>query len=281
MKYGMSLPNFGCFGDIDLLIEIAVEAEEVGWDGFFIWDHLLVFKENPLPVVNPWITLSAIACHTKKIRIGTHVTPVPRRRPWAIAREAVTLDHLSKGRFILGVGIGEPPDPEYIAFGEEPSAKIRAEILDEGLEIIIGLWSGKPFSFSGKHFHLNEITFLPETYQKPRIPIWVGGGVPRKAPFRRAARYDGVTPVHSQWPAPVEVSHLQNVLDIIVAERGNLNNYDIIICGETTGTDSVQDYEKLAPWINAGITWWLEDIHGLRANIDELRERIRAGPPEI
>jgi hypothetical protein len=109
----------------------------------------------------------------------------------------------------------------------------------------------------------------------------VGGGIPRKAPFRRAAQYDGVTPVHSQWPTPVEVSHLQNVLDIVIAERGNLDNYDIIICGETTGTDSVKDYEKLAPWINAGITWWLEDIYGLRANINELRERIRAGPPEL
>jgi alkanesulfonate monooxygenase SsuD/methylene tetrahydromethanopterin reductase-like flavin-dependent oxidoreductase (luciferase family) len=281
MKFGMSLPNFGWFGDIHLLIDFAVEAEEAGWDAFFIWDHLLVFKENPLDVVDPWVALSAVACNTKKIRIGTHITPLPRRRPWKVAREAVTLDHLSKGRFILGVGIGEPPDPEFIAFGEESGAKIRAEKLDESLDIITGLWSGKPFSYSGKHFHLDEVTFLPETYQKPRIPIWVGGGIPHKAPFKRAAQYDGVTPVHSQWPTPVEVAHLEEVLAIVKAKRGNLDNYDIVICGETSGIDSVKDKEKLTPWINAGITWWLEDIHGLRATIDKLRERIRAGPPTV
>jgi alkanesulfonate monooxygenase SsuD/methylene tetrahydromethanopterin reductase-like flavin-dependent oxidoreductase (luciferase family) len=281
MKYGMSLPNFGWFGDINLLVEIAVEAEKAGWDGFYIWDHLLVFKKNPLPFVDPWVALSAIACNTKKIRIGTHITPLPRRRPWKLAREAVTLDHLSKGRFTLGVGIGEPPDPEFVAFGEEPSAKIRAEKLDEGLDIIIGLWSGKPISFSGKYFQLDEVTFLPKTYQKPRIPIWVGGGIPHKAPFSRAALYDGVAPVHSQWPTPVEVSHIQDVLAIIKEERGHLDNFDVVICGETSGTDSAKDEEKVTPWIEAGVTWWLEDIHGLRAEIDELRERIRAGPPAI
>jgi alkanesulfonate monooxygenase SsuD/methylene tetrahydromethanopterin reductase-like flavin-dependent oxidoreductase (luciferase family) len=279
MKYGMSVPNFGWFGDIDLLVDFAVEAEEAGWDGFFLWDHLLVFKENPTQFVDPWVALSAIACNTKKLRIGPHITPVPRRRPWIIAREAVTLDHLSKGRLTLGVGIGAPPDPEYVAFGEEPSAKIRAEKLDEGLDIITGLWTGKPFSFSGKHFYLDDVTFLPTPFQKPRIPIWVGGGVPHKAPFKRAARYDGVSPVHSEWPTPVEVSHLEDVLDIVKAERGNLENYDVSICGETTGSNHTRDQEIITSWIDAGLNWWLEDIHGLRAGIDELRERIRAGPP--
>ena len=148
MKYGINIPNFGWFGDIDTLVEIAVEVEENGWDGFFLWDHLLVFKQEDmvLPFVDPWIALAAIACSTKKLRLGPLITPIPRRRPWKVAREAVSVDHLSKGRMILGVGLGAPPETEFDYFGEESDVKIRAEMLDEGLDIITGLWSGEPFS---------------------------------------------------------------------------------------------------------------------------------------
>ncbi len=279
MKFGMSLPNFGIFGNIDLLIEMAIDAEEAGWDGFFLWDHLMVFKDYQTTFVDPYIALTAIACNTKKMHFGPMVTPLPRRRPWKVARECVTLDYLSKGRFILGVGIGAPPDPEFTAFGEEDRAKIRAEKLDECLDIITGLWTEEAFSFQGKHYQLENVTFLPRPFQKPRIPIWVGGGVPHNAPFRRAARFDGVIPVHSQWPEPVQPSHLKDVLDIIRSERGNLDNYEVVICGETTGTDEDKDRAVLQPWVKAGITWWLEDIHDLRATMDSLRDRIRAGPP--
>ncbi|MHA2396870.1 MAG: LLM class flavin-dependent oxidoreductase [Candidatus Thorarchaeota archaeon] len=283
MKYGINIPNFGWFGDIDTLVDIAVETEEAGWDGFFLWDHLLVFKQDDmvLSFVDPWIALTAIACNTKKIRLGPLITPLPRRRPWKVAREALSLDHLSKGRLVLGVGIGAPPDVEFDYFGEESDARIRAQMLDEGLDIITGLWSGEPFSFKGTHYQLEEMTFLPKPNQNPRIPIWVGGGVPNKAPFRRAARYDGVAPVHSKWPEPVTLQHLEDALEIIKSERGNLKNYDIVVCGETTGNDSTKDREKVEPWIHTGATWFLEDIHGLRAEVDELRERIRAGPPSV
>ena len=280
MKYGISIINFAWFGDIDLMVEVAVEAEESGWDGFFLWDHLLMFKDKPVyAFLDPWIALTAIACHTKKMRLGPLVTPVPRRRPWKLARETVTLDHLSKGRLILGVGLGSPPDVDFAAFGEESNAKIRAEKLDEGLQILNGLWSGKPFSHDGKHYQLDEMTFIPKPRQDPRIPIWVGGSWPYKAPFKRAARYDGVVPTHSGWPKPFELSHLEDVLEIVRSERGNLSNFDIAVLGETTGTDSSKDCDKLEPWVKAGATWWLEEIHGIRAGLDELRERIRAGPP--
>ncbi|TFG27896.1 LLM class flavin-dependent oxidoreductase [Candidatus Thorarchaeota archaeon] len=281
MKYGINLPNFGWFGDIDTIVELAIEAEKSGWDGFFLWDHLLVFKKEDmvLPFVDPWIALTAIACNTSKIRLGPLITPLPRRRPWKVAREALSLDHLSKGRLILGVGIGAPPDVEFDYFGEESDTKIRAQKLDESLDIITGLWTGEPFSYHGVHYQLEEMTFLPKPRQSPRIPIWVGGGVPNKAPFRRAAHYDGVAPVHSRWPEPVTPKDLEHVLEIVHSERGTLENYDVIICGETTGTDTNADEEKLKPWIKGGITWWLEDIHGLRAEIDELRERINNGPP--
>ena len=282
MKYGINLPNFGWFGDIDTLIEVAVEAEDAGWDGFTLWDHVLVFKQEDmvLPFVDPWIALSAIACNTSKMKLCPLVTPLPRRRPWKVAREALTLDHLSKGRLILGVGIGAPPDVEFEYFGEESDTKIRAQQLDESLDIITGLWTGELFSYNGEHYQLNEMTFLPKPKQTPRIPIWVGGGVPNKAPFRRAARYDGVAPVHAHWPEPVTPAHLDEVLEIVRAERGNLKNYDVVICGATTGDDSKKDEKIIAPWKESGITWWLEDINGMRADIDVLRERIRTGPPK-
>jgi len=277
------MPNFGYFGDIDTLIDIAVEAEDAGWDGFTLWDHVLVFKQEDLvlPFVDPWIALSAIACNTSKMKLCPLVTPLPRRRPWKVAREALTLDHLSKGRLILGVGIGAPPDVEFEYFGEETDTKIRAQQLDESLDILTGLWTGKSFSYSGEHYQLNEMTFLPKPKQTPRIPIWVGGGVPHKAPFIRAARYDGVAPVHARWPEPVTPDDLDDVLDIIRKERGDLEQFDVVICGATSSNDNEKNEEILAPWKERGVTWWLEDINGMRAKIEVLRERIRAGPPII
>ena len=281
MKYGINLPNFGWFGDIDFLIEIAGEAEDAGWNCFCIWDHLLVFKQDDmvLPFADPWIALTAIACNTTKIRLCPLVTPLPRRRPWKVARETLTLDHLSKGRLTLGVGIGAPPDVEFEYFGENSNPKIRAELLDESLDIITGLWTGEPFSYTGTHFQLKEMTFLPKPRQTPRIPIWVGGGIPHKAPFIRAARYEGVAPVHSRWPEPVKPEDLDEVLEIVRIHRGNLRDYDIVVSGETTPFDVDKNTEILAPWKEKGVTWWLEDINGIRAEIDVLRERICAGPP--
>jgi alkanesulfonate monooxygenase SsuD/methylene tetrahydromethanopterin reductase-like flavin-dependent oxidoreductase (luciferase family) len=258
MKYGINIPNFGWFGDIDTLVEVAVEAEEAGWDGFFLWDHMLVFKQEDmvLQFADPWIALAAIACNTKQIQFGPLITPLPRRRPWKVAREAVTVDNLSKGRLILGVGIGAPPDVEFEYFGEEADERVRAEMLDEGLDIITGLWSGEKFSHKGKHYQLEEMTFLPKPKQEGGIPIWVGGGFPHKAPFRRAARYDGVSPVHSNWPDLLMPDHLKQVLGIVRAERGTLNDYDVVVCGETTGTDSTSDNEMIESWADAGATWW-------------------------
>jgi alkanesulfonate monooxygenase SsuD/methylene tetrahydromethanopterin reductase-like flavin-dependent oxidoreductase (luciferase family) len=283
MKFGINIPNFGWFGDIDTLVEIAVEAEEVGWDGFFLWDHLLVFKQEEmvLPFADPWIALAAIACNTERIQFGPLIVPLPRRRPWKVAREAVSLDHLSKGRLILGVGIGAPPDVEFDFFGEESSEKVRADMLNESLDIIQGLWSGEKFSYKGQHYQLEEMTFLPKPYQETGIPIWVGGGYPHKAPFRRAARYDGVTPVNSNWPEFLLPEHLKEILEIVESERGDLKDYDVVVCGDTIGTDSTSDRELIESWIEAGATWWQENISGMRAGIDELRERIRRGPPSV
>ncbi|TFF93677.1 LLM class flavin-dependent oxidoreductase [Candidatus Thorarchaeota archaeon] len=281
MKYGISIPNFGWFGDVHTLVDFASEAEDAGWDGFFLWDHLLVFKQDDmvLPFVDPWIALSAIACNSTRLRIGPLITPLPRRRPWKVAREAISLDHLSNGRMVLGVGLGAPPEVEFEYFGEESDTKTRAEKMDESLDILTGLWSGEPFSYSGKHYRLEEMTFLPKSKQSGGIPIWVGGGYPHKAPFIRAARYDGVAPVHSAWPEPLVPEHVEYVLSIVKSVRKDFENYDVVVCGETSGGDARADRAKIGTWADVGVTWWLEDINGLRAELDELKERIRAGPP--
>ena len=281
MKYGISIPNFGWFGEISTLVEIAMDAEDAGWDGFFLWDHMLVFKQEDMvsQFADSWIALAAIACNTDRMQLGPLITPLPRRRPWKVAREAISVDHLSKGRLILGVGIGAPTDVEFEYFGEESNEKVRAEMLDESLDIVRGLWTGEKFSYQGKHYRLEEMTFLPKPTRESGIPIWVGGGYPRKAPFQRAAQYDGVAPVHSNWPEPLIPEHVAQILEIVKAERGNLENYDVIVCGDTSGIDTASDREQIGSWTEVGATWWLENINEMRAQIDDLRDRIGRGPP--
>ena len=189
MKYAIYSPGFGAFSDPRILAGLAHDAEDAGWDGFFLWDHVLFTMFGNAPIGDPWITLAAMATATERIRLGTLVTPVPRRRPWMLARELTTLDHLSHGRMVLGVGIGEDRfGREYSAFGEPSGAATHAVMLDEGLDVITGLWRGEPFSYSGQHYHVEDVTFLPTPIQRPRIPIWVAGNWPHKKPFRRAAQ---------------------------------------------------------------------------------------------
>ena len=205
MRYGISLPNFGEEVDARSMASLAHDAEEAGWDGFFLWDHLLAFSPGQVPVVDPWIALSAVALSTKSIRFGPMVTPLPRRRPVKVARETASLDHLSGGRLILGVGIGTMPY-EWDYLGEEQDLQVRGAMLDEGLEVLTGLWTGEPFGHRGEHYRIGAVPpeqdwramFYPPPLQRPRIPIWVAGTWPIKAPFRRAARWDGV------WPIKVE-----------------------------------------------------------------------------
>jgi alkanesulfonate monooxygenase SsuD/methylene tetrahydromethanopterin reductase-like flavin-dependent oxidoreductase (luciferase family) len=160
VRYAISIPNFGEWADPRTMVELAREAEAAGWDGFFLWDHIR-FSTSPLPVQDPWVLLAAIATVTERMTIGPMVTPLPRRRPWVVARQAVSLDHLSNGRVLLGVGIGEPVDVELTAFGEQGDRTVRAAMLDEALSIIAGLWSGEEFSFNGDHYQLAPMTFLP------------------------------------------------------------------------------------------------------------------------
>ncbi|HEX5505888.1 MAG TPA: LLM class flavin-dependent oxidoreductase [Thermomicrobiales bacterium] len=281
MQYGISVPNFADYADPRALADLARDAEAAGWDGFFLWDHILFDTAWRLPLADPWVALAAVAASTTRVRLGPLVTPLARRRPWKVARETVTLDHLSGGRLILGVGLGYPPGAEFGQFGEETDNRVRARKLDEGLDILTGLWSGEPFAYAGEQYRLQETVFLPRPVQRPRIPIWVAGYWPNRAPFRRAARWDGVCPgsLNTSWDELMPLADLRATLAYIRAHRAGAAPYDVVVGGYTPGDDRAAGAAVVAPYAAAGVTWWIENIHGLRGPFDAMRERVRQGPP--
>ena len=281
LQYGLYLPNFGRTAYASTLAEMAHEAEMSGWDGFFLWDHLIQWDQR-VPICDSFIALAAIAANTKRIRIGTTVTPLPKLRPWTVARQFASLDQLSNGRLMLGVGIGEEESTDYERWGETADKKILAEKLDESLEIITGLWIGKPFTYEGKHYRITKKTsFLPTPKQKPRIPIWVGGFWPRKRPFFRAAKWDGVLPLHLGHSIRPEPKHLHEILDYIKQHRTSTTPFDVAIIGWGTGRNRAKNLEKIRPYEEEGLTWWLESLYTKRDSPKDMLARIRFGPPRI
>jgi alkanesulfonate monooxygenase SsuD/methylene tetrahydromethanopterin reductase-like flavin-dependent oxidoreductase (luciferase family) len=278
-KYGINVPNFGSvYYDPKTLSDMAREAEEAGWDGFFIWDHISFDKKWTVPCVDPWVALTAIAIKTERINIGTLVTPLARRRPWKLARETVSIDHISKGRLILGVGLGVPRDFE--AFGEEADNRVRGEKMDEALDILTGLWTGKKFSHSGKHYQLDEVTFLPKPVQAPRIPIWVACMWPNKRPLRRAARWDGVVPLSIGYPKNLTPHDVKKIIAHVSSHRATLKSFDVCVSG-TTPSNPEEGAKIVQPYVEAGATWWSESISDMRGSSEEMRERINQGPPRV
>lgn len=281
MKYGIHAPNFGSFGNPRDLANMAQDAEEAGWDGFFLWDQMLWLQPQNQVTADPWIALAAMATITGRIKLGTLVTPVARRRPWKLAREVVTLDHLSSGRIVLGVGLGEDGFKEYSAFGEQPDDVTHAEKLDEGLAIINGLWSARPFSYEGKHFQVKDVQFLPPPIQQPRIPIWVGGAWPNKRPFRRAARWDGVAPqgLHGAL-TPADLRTLSAYMSEYRSEYGVSDApFDIAYIGNLPA-DTIHAAETASEFEQAGVTWWLESFGAsFGLPVEQIRAALRNGPP--
>jgi hypothetical protein len=272
MRYGFILPS----GDARQVAEAAREAEAAGWDGFFIADSVWG--------VDPWVSLTAAAMLTERIRLGTMLTPVSRRRPWTLASQTATLDNLSRGRVILAAGLGAL-ETGFAEFGEETDRKTRAELMDEGLAIIAGLWHGQPFTFDGKHYHVREATFYPPEppVQQPRIPIWVVGVWPRAKSMDRVARWDGLLPDKLDATGQ-RVDYTPDDLRAMgayLAERrpGDAAPIDIIVEGETPGDDLTAAQAKLQPMRDAGATWWLESRWG-DGRDEEAWQRLRQGPPQ-
>lgn len=275
MKYGVALP----YVDARSAANLAQLAEECGWDGVFMGDAIWCS--------DPMIALTAAAMVTQRIRLGVMVIPVPLRRPWKIASESAALDNLSGGRFTLGLATGAVWMGWYAFPDEVTDTRLRAELLDETIDILTLLFQGKPFDFSGKHYHLrltqlNEQYYPPPPVQKPRIPLWVAGAWPRKKSMQRILKCDGLLPLKMSPDGQfkeVLPSDLREMKAYIDANRTLDTPFDIIAEGKTTGLETDQVQEKLVPWYEAGATWWIE---GMWEDAPEaVRERLLQGPPVL
>ncbi len=278
MKYAFNIPNFGSYADAAAVADLAAVAEQSGWDGFVVWDHIVI--ADGMPVGDPWVILTAVAMKTERIMIGPMVTPLPRRRPWVVARQTVTLDHLSGGRLVLGVGIGVPPEEEFGTFGEPTGVRERAERLDEALDVIIGMWSGEPFSYDGTHYQVKETTFMPRPLQQPRIPIWVAGTWPNKGPFRRAARFEGVYPLADDngMPTLITPQGVSEVVANIASQRADMDGYDVSAAIVLTG-DPDEDRRRVGEFEDAGVTWAHIGPANEGESFEEVARWVAAGPP--
>jgi alkanesulfonate monooxygenase SsuD/methylene tetrahydromethanopterin reductase-like flavin-dependent oxidoreductase (luciferase family) len=279
MKFGVVVP----FSDAPLTVALAREAEAAGWDGLFLPE--LVWG------IDPWAQLAAAAVVTERIRLGTMLTPLPWVRPWTLAGQAGAVDHLSKGRTIIAVGLGAP-DAGGSGFPLEMERKVRAELLDEGLDVLTGLWSGEPFEYSGKHYRVDPTPFSsntrpegmpppPPPVQRPRIPIWVVGVWPGKKSMQRALRYDGLLPA-TRGEDGVRNATVDEVAQMVRFARDNRPAdmpFDVIVEGETAAGGGA---DVVGPYSVAGATWWIESrwmLPSTSEGVAEFRERVMAGPP--
>ena len=279
MKFGFVASG----GTTDQILEMAVEAEAAGWDGFFTWDGISV---GEMDTFDPWALLGAIAVKTSTMTLGAMVFPLSRRRPWKVVRETITIDHLSHGRLVIPVGLGASPDDGGFSrvSGEVTDRRQRAELLDESLEILELAWKGETFSHEGKHYTATDLVFRPTPVQQPRIPIWVVAAFPSEKSMGRAIRWDGVLPSLRKRPfGPLEASDVQEVMQWVSEHRSSSDKpFDLVLEGVTPGEDQEATTAQIRPLAEAGATWWIESRWEAPHNTPEaLLNRIRQGPPVI
>ena len=285
MRYGLNLPAAGPGGDARMLGNLAAAAEDAGWDGVFLEDYVVYQNRQDIPTYDPWIALAVMAMRTQRIRLGTEVTPLARRRPWKLARECVTLDHLSGGRLQLSVGLGVSTDIDFAHFDEDQDNRRRASRLDETLEVLVGLWSGRPFSYTGQHFNVRETTFLPCPVQRPRVPIWVGGGYPNRGPLERAARWDGACLYRSAAPGSsvdagrLDADEVRGLKRFIDSRRGYATGFDIVVGARVRAADWEEERGIIRAVADAGATWWIEWVPANEPGL--MRRAIEQGPLRI
>lgn len=276
MQYGVIVTT----GDPRTAADLAAEAEAAGWDGVFTYDALSIGGGD---LYDPWVTLAAVAMRTERVRLGALVFAPTRRRPWLFAKEAATLDVLSKGRLVLPVGLGALDDKGFGNVGEPTDALTRARLLDETLAIVEGLGSGDPFAFEGEHYRFGPMALQPRPVQRPRIPVWVVGAWPHERSMRRTVRWDGIvvqalgadgTP--AAWPTV-----LPEIVSWCRRERSPESqgrSFEIVIDGVTSADDPAAAAAITGEHEAAGATWWLE-ANWANTSLDLLRSRIQAGPP--
>jgi alkanesulfonate monooxygenase SsuD/methylene tetrahydromethanopterin reductase-like flavin-dependent oxidoreductase (luciferase family) len=275
VKFGFIITG----GEPRAQVELARAAEAAGWDGVFTWDGIHVSDE--IETYDPWTLMGAMALATERVRLGAIISPLSRRRPWKVARETTTVDRLSDGRLVLPVGLGAVEDRGVTGLGEAADRRIRAERLDEALEILVGLWSGEPFGYAGKHYRFEPMAFQPTPVQRPRIPIWVVGAWPSERSMSRVLRYDGLLPYWlpktTGLARPETPEQLAQMRDWI-GERRSLDGFDIAMEGMTPADDPVAAADAVRRWGEAGATWWIESDWS-NFELEPMRRRIEAGPP--
>ncbi|MGD0054318.1 MAG: LLM class flavin-dependent oxidoreductase [Acidimicrobiales bacterium] len=266
MRQGIFLPPFDAFADPERLVQLAVDAERSGWDGIFLWDHLL-YSDPVVEILDPYICMAAIAGATTTIEFGPMVTPLIRRRPQVLARQALTLDRLSHGRLILGLGIGDDGRKgELSRFGDETDAVVRGRALDEGLVVLTGLLSGEAVEHRGSYYRADGVTFRPIPHRPGGIPIWLAARWPNPAPIRRAARFQGVVVIEMQDPADVATLR-QRLLDA----GADLDGFDIVVNAKV-GDDP-------RPWADAGVGWLLRQFGPYGLDVSDVTAAVVSGPP--
>ena len=244
-RRGVFLAPFDELADARAVGELAALAERRGWDGFFVWDHVH-YPADVSSVADVWTCLAAAAIATERVRLGPMVTPLARRRPWVYARQAVTLDRLSGGRLILGLGVGGDGNGEMAPLGEEPEMRVRARMLEEGLELLAKIFSGEPVEHAGEHYAVSARPFLPRAAQEPRIPIWIGGRWPGRRALARAAAWDGVIPVG------LEPGEAPELVARFAERRARPEPFELVALDDA-GADP-------APWAQAGVDWVLTHL---------------------
>ncbi len=276
MRYGFVMAG----GDAADAVTLGVEAEQAGWDGFFCYE--------PTWGLDAWVCLTAVAMRTERIRLGTMLTPLPKRKPWEVASQSLALDRLSGGRVILSVGLGAP-DARFYMFEDDPGRAVRAEMLDEGLELLTHLWGGRPFEYSGRHYHAHrpEMMIPPPAVQQPRITTWVVGLWPAHKSMRRVARYDGWLPNYRAsdgGQGEPSTAALAEGVAWLREERSRaglaVDDFDVVVEGTTE--PGHKGVDEVLGWADAGATWWLEANWSAGEDVVQRSlDRLRAGPPRI
>lgn len=254
-RRGLFIAPFDALADPRVIGDLAARAEAAGWEGVFLWDHLQ-YGDRVSAIADVWTCCAAVAMRTERVLFGPMVTPLARRRPQVLARQAASLATLSDGRFVLGLGLGDDWVGEFSAFGDEASPRVRASMLDDGLAVLTGLLSGEPVSHEGPHYSARDVRFLPA----PPVPIWLAGRFPNAAPLRRATAYDGFFVIGLGSPDDVAA----------VASQVPGAPYDLVI-----DLRADQDHE---PWLDRGASWVLTRIGPYDLDLAAVGRIVDAGP---